>query len=125
MRARRPQSRGRNNRNARDSRIVETKVGGTRAFGAHDRGFSQRAARQRLAFLLLNALHNAMKVFVALLSLMLVFSAAAAKGTVALIDSVPAQAPAWASHTLSEPAGLVVVGLGFVLLASRVRSRNV
>jgi len=77
-----------------------------------------------MAFLLLDRLHNAMKVLLSLIGLMLVFSAAVANGTGRLIGSVPAQAPAWATHALSEPAGLVVVGLGFVLLASRVRARS-
>jgi hypothetical protein len=64
-----------------------------------------------------------MRVIFALASVMLL-SAAAGSGTGMLIDSMPPHSTEWALHRLSEPTGLIVVGIGFVLLASRVRAKK-
>jgi len=64
-----------------------------------------------------------MKVVLTLTGLMLLF-AAVANGAGSLIVSTQAHAHMPSLHHLSEPAGLVVLGLGFVLLSKQVRRRK-
>jgi hypothetical protein len=107
--------------------IVETKVASARAFNSPARisaaVFGARHAPAPGVLLARPLSENIMKVVFALASVMML-SAAAANGTGRLIDSMPPHTTELALHRLSEPTSLVVVGIGFVLLASRVRKKS-
>jgi hypothetical protein len=77
-------------------------------------------AIRRLAFFLLKCPHTVMRILLSLSGVMML-AAPVVRGASSLI--VPAQNVA-ATLWLSEPSGLLVMGVGFVLLANQLHRKK-